>query len=40
MKHYQTLIGLIILSLSIIAAALILKGALLETAGIIYQGLV
>ena len=40
MKNYQTLIGFIILSLSIIAAAIILKGALVEMADIMYQGLI
>ena len=40
MKNYQNLIGFIILSLSIIAAAIILKGTLIEVADIIYQGLV
>ena len=40
MKNYQTLIGLIILSVSIVVAAVILKGALLEMAGVIYQGLI
>lgn len=40
MKNYQNLIGFILLSLAIIASALIIKYAVIEMADIIYQGLI